>query len=80
MRQDPKFRQLADLDGLNPMTKKEFLNQFPKQVLKDGEIIPIREELEKKFKETGKIDVNKLNSNEPIEVETHVAADDVDAS
>ena len=80
MRQDPKFRQLADLDGLNPMTKKEFLNQFPKQVLKDGEIIPIREELEKKFKETGKIDVNKLNSNEPIEVETHVGADDADAS
>ena len=63
---------MADLDGLNPMTKDEFLNKFPKQLMKDGEIIPIREELEKKFKETGKIDVNKLNSNEPIEVETHV--------
>ena len=40
--------------------------------MKDGNIIPIREELEAKFKETGKIDVNKLNSNEPIEVPTHV--------
>ena len=72
MKSDPRFRGLDDLDGLNPMSKQEFLNQFPKQLIKDGEIIPIREELEKKFQETGKIDVNKLNSNEPIEVETHV--------
>ena len=49
LRQDPRFKQLADLDGLNPMTKQEFLNQFPKQIVKDGNIIPIREELEKKF-------------------------------
>jgi len=48
------------------MTKQEFLNQFPNQVIKDGNIIPIREELEKKFRETNQIDVNKLNSNEPI--------------
>jgi len=62
------------------MSKQEFLNQFPKQVVKDGNIIPIREELEKKFKETNHIDVNKLNSNEPIEVETHVNIDQVDPS
>ena len=62
------------------MSKQEFLNQFPKQVVKDGNIIPIREELEKKFKETNHIDVNKLNSNEPIEVETHVNMDQVDPS
>lgn len=49
LRQDPRFKQLSDLDGLNPMTKQEFLNQFPKQVVKGGNIIPIREELEKKF-------------------------------
>ena len=49
LRQDPRFKQLADLDGLNPMSKQEFLNQFPKQIVKDGNIIPIREELEKKF-------------------------------
>jgi len=56
------------------------LNKFPKQVIKDGNIIPIREELEKKFQETGGvIDVNKLNSNEPIEVETHVNAAEVEA-
>ena len=62
------------------MSKQEFLNQFPKQVIKDGNIIPIREELEKKFQETnGQIDVNKLNSNEPIEVETHVNVDEVEA-
>ena len=62
------------------MSKQEFLNQFPKQVIKDGNIIPIREELEKKFKETnGQIDVNKLNSNEPIEVVTHVNVAEVEA-
>ena len=66
------------MDGLNPMTKQEFLNQFPKQVVKNGNIIPIREELEKKFQETGGIiDVNKLNSNEPIELDTHVNSSDV---
>lgn len=60
------------------MTKQEFLNQFPKQVVKNGNIIPIREELEKKFQETGGIiDVNKLNSNEPIELDTHVNSSDV---
>ena len=81
MRQDPRFKQLSDLDGLNPMSKQEFLNQFPKQVIKDGNIIPIREELEKKFQETnGQIDVNKLNSNEPIEVETHVNVNEVEAA
>ena len=71
LRQDPKFRVLADLDGLNPMTKKEFLNQFPESKIKDGNVVPIREELEKRFQETNKfIDVNKLNSNEPISVQT----------
>ena len=81
LRQDPRFKQLADLDGLNPLTKQEFLNQFPKQVIKNGNIIPIREELEKKFQETGGIiDVKKLNSNEPIEVETHATTAQVEAS
>ena len=37
-----------------------------------GELVPIREELEKKFRETGKIDVDKLNSKEPIEAPTEV--------
>lgn len=74
-KQDPRFKQIADLDGLNAMSKQEFLNQFPKQIVKDGNIIPIREELEQKFKETNKIDTNKLNSHEPIEIETHVRAD-----
>ena len=81
LRQDPRFKQLSDLDGLNPLTKQEFLNQFPKQIVKNGNIIPIREELEKKFQETGGIiDVKKLNSNEPIEVETHVNSAQVEAS
>jgi hypothetical protein len=34
------------------MSKDEFLKQFPKQVIKEGNIIPIREELEKRFRET----------------------------
>jgi len=54
------------------MSKDEFLKQFPKQVMKEGQIVPIREELEKRFRETQELDVQKLNSNEPIEVETQV--------
>ena len=54
------------------MSKEEFLNQFPKQVIKEGNIIPIREELEKRFKDTQELDVNKLNSNEPITIENEV--------
>ena len=33
----------------------------------------VRAELEKKFKETGKIDTSKLNSSEPIEAPTEVS-------
>lgn len=54
------------------MDKKEFLKLFPKNVIKDGQIIPLREEFEKRFKETQKIDIQKLNSNEPIEVQTDI--------
>lgn len=39
---------------------------------KNGQIVKIREDLEKRFGETGTIDVNKLNPNEPITPETHV--------
>jgi len=42
-------------------------------VVKNGNIIPIREELEKRFKETQELDVNKLNSNEPITIDTPVS-------
>lgn len=54
------------------MSKEEFLNQFPKQVIKEGNIIPIREELEKRFRDTQEIDLNKLNSNEPITIESDI--------
>ena len=40
------------MDGPEPMSKKEFLDKFPKHVMKNGKAIPIREELEKKFDET----------------------------
>ena len=59
-------------DPVVGISKEEFLNQFPKNVIKEGKIIPIREELEKKFKETKILDLSKLNSNEPIEIETHI--------
>ena len=49
---NPKFKTLMDLDGLNPMSKQEFLNQFPVNKIVNGNIIPIREELEKRFQET----------------------------
>lgn len=55
------------------MSKDEFLAQFPKNVIKNGNIVPIREELEKRFRDTQELDVNKLNSHEPIVVETEVS-------
>ncbi len=55
-----------------PLSKKQFLDQFPESVVKDGQIVKIREDLEKRFGETQKIDVNKLNANEPIVPKTHV--------
>lgn len=75
---DPKFRLLQDLskNNVQGLSKKEFLDQFPKNVIDKGKIVPIREELEKRFKETGKVDLSKLNSNEPIEAFTHVAEDE----
>ena len=42
--------------------------------MKNGKAYNIREELEKKFEQTQKIDVNKLNSKEPIEIESHVTS------
>ena len=74
---DKKKKQIKGVEDfenepVTGMSKEEFLNQFPKNVIKEGKIIPIREELEKKFKETKKLDVSKLNSNEPIVIETHV--------
>ena len=59
-------------EGQKPMSKDEFLDQFPKNVIKKGKVVPIREELEKKFRETKQLDLSKLNSNEPIEIDTHV--------
>jgi hypothetical protein len=76
---NPKFKTLLDLQkkGAKPMSKKEYLAQFPKNVIHKGNIVPIREELEKKFQETGFIDTSKLNSNEPIEVPTKVQKDEL---
>jgi len=71
-----EYRKLEDYEN-EPVTcidKKEFLDQFPKNVIKNGKIIPIREELEKKFRETKQLDLSKLNTNEPIEIETHVVS------
>ena len=69
---NPKFKTLMDLDGLNPMSKQEFLNQLPINKIVNGNIVPIREELEKRFQETQQIDTSKLNSGEQKEPETHV--------
>lgn len=75
LQKDPRFKQLGDLSGQkDAMSKQEFLSQFPKQMVKEGgNIVPIREELEKRFKETQQLDVNKLNSNEPIVLKTPVS-------
>ena len=31
LRKNPKFKTIFDLDGLAPMSKKEFLDQFPEK-------------------------------------------------
>jgi len=54
------------------LSKEDYLAQYPKNVIHKGNIVPIREELERRFKETGKIDTSKLNTNEPIEIPTKV--------
>ena len=52
VKNNPKMKAFADLDGLAPMSKQEFLKQFPESKIQNGKNIPIREELEKKFQET----------------------------
>jgi len=71
-KKDYKGIEDFEKEPITCIDKKEFLDQFPKNIIKNGKIIPIREELEKKFKETQKLDISKLNSNEPIEIETEV--------
>jgi len=72
---NPKFKMFKDLlkKDFKPMSKDEYINQFPKNVIDKGNIVPIREELEQRFRETGKIDTNKLNLNGPIEAPTEVS-------
>lgn len=46
-----KVQAFADLEVQQAMapSKEEFLSQFPKHLMKGGRVIPLREELEKKF-------------------------------
>lgn len=49
---DPKYKDLQSVLSKNakPLSKQEFLDKFPKNVVSSGgEVIPVREELEKKF-------------------------------
>ena len=52
VKNNPKMKAFGDLDGLAPMSKQEFLKQFPESKIQNGKNVPIREELEKKFQET----------------------------
>lgn len=72
-----KINKIMSVDGMDdvdqPLDKKDFFKDFPKNVIKDGKIIPIREELENKFRETQKLDLSKLNTNEPIDIPTTIS-------
>lgn len=62
----------ADLEVKEAMapTKEEFLAQFPKHIMKKGQVIPIREELEKKFdpkKSLTKFHMNPVITSEDLE-------------
>jgi hypothetical protein len=53
--EEKKMKQYMGIDDFDkePVTsisKKEFLDQFPKNIIKDGKVVPIRDELEKKVK------------------------------
>jgi len=50
---------MISFDGMNkndfkPMQKEEFLNKLPKQIIKDGKVIPIRDGIAKMFEPTSK--------------------------
>ena len=71
---NPKFRSFGDLESdASMMSKDEFLSQFPKHVVRQGALVPIREELEKRFRDTQELDLNKLNANEPVLIDIAAA-------
>jgi hypothetical protein len=39
----------VDENALKPQSKEEFLEKLPKNVIKNGKIIPVRDEIAKKF-------------------------------
>lgn len=43
-------------DELKPMSKNEFLNKLPENVVKDGKLIPVRSEIAKKFEYNNEIE------------------------
>ncbi len=72
--EDPnqRVKVFADLELKEAMapSKEEFLSQFPKHLLKNGRVIPLREELEKKFdpmKSLSKFHHNPLITPEHLE-------------
>lgn len=57
-----KYGDLSSIDeeSLKPLSKDEFLAQLPKNVVKDGKIYEIREEIERK------LDGNQDNKTEKL--------------
>lgn len=57
-----KYGDLSSIDeeSLKPLSKDEFLAQLPKNVIKDGKIYGIREEIERK------LDGNQENKTEKL--------------
>ncbi len=41
--------EFGSVDGYKPETREELLNKLPKQIIKNGKIIPIRDEIQKNF-------------------------------
>ncbi|TNV79330.1 hypothetical protein FGO68_gene11922 [Halteria grandinella] len=67
-------QQLTAIGG--SASQSSLLEKKSKRQKKEIDLEPIREELEEKFRETqGYLDLSKLNSNEPIEVDTHITKD-----
>jgi hypothetical protein len=51
-----------DEQALRPQTKEEFLANLPKNIIKDGKIISVRDEIAKKFVPNGAVDTKRTDA------------------
>jgi len=76
-----KMRDLSSLQksGNDPISKDDFLKKLPANVIKGGKIIPVREEIAKKFEDSSNAKNPASQQSEGvIEVDTHATSKGMD--